>query len=259
MKTSVTHVLILCTVAFAAVGARAEDPMRVLVFSRTAGFRHASIPDGIRAIEQLGREHEFVVEATEDPAKFTDETLDRYAVIVFLSTTGDVLNDVQQAAFERYVQGGGGYVGIHAASDTEYEWPWYGRLVGAYFKGHPAVQEATIDVIDRNHISTEMLPAQWERRDEWYDYRESPPDDVHVLAKLDESTYEGGTMGDDHPIAWCHEFDGGRAWYTGGGHTSESFSEPLFLRHILGGLRWAAKTTSSVEGIEHLPPADDGP
>ncbi|MHC5115300.1 MAG: ThuA domain-containing protein, partial [Planctomycetota bacterium] len=227
-----------CCAAVSTTAAQAD--FDVLVFSRTAGFRHASIPDGVACVQELGREHGFGVAHTEDPSWFTDERLASYGAVVFLSTTGNVLDDDQQGAFERYIRAGGGYVGIHAASDTEYEWPWYGKLVGAYFKSHPAVQDATILVTDRAHPSTSHLPPRWQRRDEWYDYRDNPRGRVHVLAALDERTYDGGKMGRDHPIAWCHEFDGGRAWYTGGGHTSESFDEPAFRRHIVGGIRWAA-------------------
>jgi type 1 glutamine amidotransferase len=142
---------------------------------------------------------------------------------------------------EKFIQGGGGYVGIHAAADTEYEWDWYGKLVGAYFKSHPAIQEATVMVLDRKHISTKHLPSDWVRRDEWYDYRARPADDVHILCKLMTTSYTGHTMGLNHPIAWCHEYDGGRAFYTGGGHTKETFSEPDFMKHVLGGILWAAK------------------
>ena len=213
---------------------------KVLVFSKTEGFRHSSIPNGIAAIQQLGLDNNFEVDATEDATAFTFSNLIQYDAVIFLSTTGDVLNGDQQAAFEQYIQSGGGYVGIHAASDTEYNWPWYGQLVGAYFDSHPQNQTATIKVADRIHPSTKNLPEYWERFDEWYNYRENPRGHVHVLATLDESTYSGGNMGYDHPIAWMHDFDGGRAWYTGGGHTEESYSEPLFLEHILGGILYAS-------------------
>ncbi len=212
----------------------------VLVFTRTAGFRHDSIPAGIAAIRTLGAEHGWRVIATRDAGVFTDAGPSPFDVVVFLSTTGDVLDDEQQAAFKRYIEKGGGYVGVHAAADTEYDWPWYGRLVGAYFESHPAIQEALILVTDREHPSTKMLPPRWLRRDEWYNYRARPASTVRVLASLDETTYEGGTMSNDHPIAWCHEFDGGRAWYTGGGHTTESWAEPMFVQHLLGGILWAA-------------------
>ncbi|WP_407317137.1 ThuA domain-containing protein [Isoptericola halotolerans] len=225
-----------------APAAEAIDEFDVLVFSKTAGFRHGSIPTGVAAIEQLGQDNGFTVTATEDAGAFTEENLEQYEAVVFLSTTGDVLDDTQQAVFEGYIEDGGGYAGIHAASDTEYDWPWYGELVGAYFAGHPAQQDATIKVEDHAHPSTEHLPERWDRFDEWYNFRSDPRDEVHVLASLDESTYNaGGTaMGAEHPIAWCHNFEGGRSWYTGGGHTDASFSEPDFLEHLLGGIRTAA-------------------
>ncbi|MBI5914644.1 MAG: ThuA domain-containing protein [Bacteroidetes bacterium] len=211
----------------------------VLVFSKTAGFRHASIPDGIAAIKKLGQENNFGVEATEDAAFFTKEKLTGYKVVVFLSTTLDVLNDQQQQAFEGFIRSGGGFLGIHAAADTEYEWPWYGKLVGGYFESHPKPQEAVIRVKNASHISTKHLPADWTCTDEWYNYKNLNPD-VQVLCQLDESTYEGGKNGANHPIAWYHEYDGGRAFYTGRGHTPEAYSEPLFLQHVLGGILWAA-------------------
>jgi PKD repeat protein/glucose/arabinose dehydrogenase len=227
-------------IAPAHAGHETTAPFRALVFSKTAAFRHGSIPAGIAAIKQLGAEHDFTVDTTEDGASFTDENLAKYAVVIWLSTTGDVLNADQQAAFERYIAAGGGYAGIHAASDTEYDWPWYGELVGAYFKGHPQNQDATVKVEDHAHPSTAGMAPLWERYDEWYNYRTNPRGAVHVLASLDESTYSGGDMGVEHPISWCRDFDGGRSWYTGMGHTDESFSEPQFLDHLLGGIRTAA-------------------
>ncbi|MER6511783.1 ThuA domain-containing protein [Nonomuraea sp. NPDC001636] len=207
----------------------------VLVFSRTAGFRHDSIAAGVQAIRDLG----FGVTATEDPAAFTTANLAAYKAVVFLNTTGDVLDAAQQAAFESYVKAGGGYAGVHAAADTEYDWPWYGGLVGAWFAAHPAVQKATVKVEDRAHPATAHLDATWPRTDEWYDYRTNARTGAHVLATLDESTYSGGTMGADHPIAWCKPYDGGRSFYTGGGHTAESFAEPAFRQHLRGGLAYA--------------------
>ncbi len=219
----------------------AEAADRVLVFTRTAGFRHDSIPDGVAAIRALGAAHGFGVDQTEDPTVFTDAGLAAHHAVVFLSTTGHVLEAEQQAAFERYIRNGGGFVGIHAASDTEYDWPWYGGLVGAYFSGHPAVQAAILNVEDRTHPSTVALPDPWVRTDEWYSFRTNPRDvGVHVLLTLDEASYTGGAMGADHPIAWYHLYDGGRAWYTAIGHTSESFAEPLFVAHLLGGIQYAA-------------------
>ncbi|MFC0503485.1 ThuA domain-containing protein [Micromonospora costi] len=222
--------------------AAADDPFSVLVFSKTAGFRHDSIPTGIAAIQQLGAANGFTVDTTEDGGAFTDANLAKYQAVIWLSTTGDVLDAEQQAAFERYIRAGGGYVGIHAASDTEYSWAWYGDLVGAYFAGHPANQQATVKVEDHAHPATAELPDRWSRFDEWYNYQSNPRPDVHVLASLDETSYSpgAGAMGADHPIAWCQDFDGGRSWYTGGGHTRESYAEPEFLGHLLGGIRTAA-------------------
>ncbi|MFJ5518752.1 ThuA domain-containing protein [Streptomyces griseoluteus] len=219
--------------------AKPTETGRVLVFSKTAGFRHDSIPDGIAAVQQLGATDGLTVDATEDATAFTTRNLRRYDAVVFLSTTGDVLDSAQQRAFEGYIRQGGGYVGVHAAADTEYDWPFYGGLAGAWFASHPAIQPATVVVEDHAHPSTAALPARWERTDEWYNYRSNPRARAHVLASLDESSYSGGTMNGDHPIAWCQSYQGGRAFYTGGGHTRESYADPAFRAHLRGGLRWA--------------------
>lgn len=218
---------------------------RVLVFSKTEGYRHASIEPGREALVQLGNEHGFEVDTTEDASHFSTKTLKDYAAVIFLNTTGDCLDNGQQLALQRFIQAGGGFVGIHAAADTEYKWPWYGQLVGAYFNGHPSdpnVREAEIQQVNSEHISTEHLEDRWPRTDEWYNYRNIQPD-LNILLNLDESTYEGGTNGDNHPIAWYHDFDGGRAFYTGGGHTASSFEESAFLQHLLGGIQYAMGST----------------
>ena len=181
------------------------------------------------------------MDTTEDATRFTDANLAQYNAIVFLNTTGDVLtNATQLNALQHYIEVGGGWVGVHAASDTLHNWPWYGNLVGAYFVSHPAIQQATIRVEDRADPSTSRLPAAWVRTDEWYNFNLDPRAAVHVLATVDETTYLGGSMGADHPISWSHYFDGGRAWYTASGHTPESYSEPLFQAHLLGGIQFAA-------------------
>lgn len=215
-----------------------EAQNRILVFSKTAGFRHSSIPVGQKAIMQMGKDNGFLVDTTEQASMFSDEQLKKYNAVVFLSATGDVLNHIQQAAFERYIQSGGGYVGVHAATDCEYFWPWYGKLSGAYFKSHPRNQKAKLVVSDRTHISTKHLPETWERVDEWYNFKKVP-DHVKVLISIDESSYQGGENGANHPMAWYHEFDGGRAFFTELGHTNESFSEPEYLKHLLGGILYA--------------------
>ncbi|QMW03303.1 ThuA domain-containing protein [Spirosoma foliorum] len=235
--------------AFAQSATSTTSPKRILVFSKTKGWKHTSIPFGIAALQKLGRENNFRVDTTKNAAYFNDDSLKHYQAVVWLSTTGNVLNQVQQAAFERYIQAGGGYLGIHAAADTEYDWPWYNKLAGGYFASHPSqsnVRKATVDVLDKNHPSTSMLPDHWERTDEWYNYR-SLYSDLHVLANLDENTYEGGINGSNHPIAWHHEFDGGRAYYTGGGHEDSSFSEPLFVQHLLGALNWVMGTGKALD------------
>ncbi|MGH3879422.1 MAG: ThuA domain-containing protein [Actinophytocola sp.] len=225
--------------------AAAAPLTRILVFSKTAGFRHDSIPAGIAAIRQLGADNGFAVDATEDAAAFTTQNLARYQAVVWLSTTGNVLDAAQQAAFESYVTGGGGYVGVHAAADTEYDWPWYGQLVGAWFASHPNQQQASVVIEDRANASTSHLPAVWSRFDEWYNYRTNPRAAVKVLASLDESSYSGGSMNGDHPITWCHDVGAGRAWYTGLGHTTESYSDPRFTRMLLGGIRVASRAVAA--------------
>jgi type 1 glutamine amidotransferase len=219
-------------------------PFKIMVFSKTAAFRHASITNGIEAIRQLGTNNSFDVVATENSSDFNDANLAQFAAVIFLSTTGDVLDATQQSSFEGYIRAGGGYVGIHSASDTEYTWPWYGGLVGAYFSSHPSIQKATVLTENWDHPSTRFLSETWVRTDEWYNFQSNPRNNVHVLCRLDESSYNGGTMG-DHPISWFHDYDGGRAWYTASGHTPESFAEPLFRTHLLGGIQYAANALSS--------------
>jgi type 1 glutamine amidotransferase len=187
----------------------------------------------------LGSFHDFAVEATEDPTAFSDANLVRFAAVVFLNTTGDVLDDSQQAAFERYVRAGHGFVGVHSASDTEYGWPWYHSLLGATFDSHATTQQATVSVVDTGQRSTRALPNPWARTDEWYNFT-AQPTGVSVLARVDEASYAGGKMGAVHPISWQHAYEGGRAWYTAMGHTTCSYSERAFLDHLLGGIEWAA-------------------
>jgi type 1 glutamine amidotransferase len=228
--------------------AAAATLTRVLVFSKTAAFRHDSIPAGITAIRNLGAQNGFAVDATEDASAFTTANLAQYQAVIWLSTTGDVLGATQQTAFESYVNGGGGYVGIHSAADTEYDWSWYGGCCGAYFSSHPAQQNANVIVEDRTSDSTAHLPATWRRYDEWYNYRTNPRGSVNVLMRLDESSYSGGTMGADHPITWWHDVGSGRAWYTGLGHTIESYSDSNVTRMLLGGIRVAAQAVTSDPG-----------
>lgn len=212
---------------------------RILVFSKTDGFRHSSIGAGKVAIMRLGIEHGMQVDTTESPTYFIEDSLKQYSAVVFLNTTKDVLNARQQADFERYIQAGGGFVGIHAATDTEYHWPWYGQLVGAYFVSHPHTQEARLEVINKDHISTNMLPESFMHNDEWYDFN-YVNEDIIPLIKIDTSSYEKGRhFGKEHYMAWYHEFDGGRSWYTNLGHRPQTFENKDFLAHLLGGIQYA--------------------
>lgn len=211
---------------------------KILVLSKTSGFHHNSIPEGMRAIQKLGAANKFEVDTTTDANKINSLNLKSYAAVVFLNTTGDILNAEQQQTFEKYIQSGRGFVGIHAASDTEYGWPWYGKLVGAYFVSHPEIQEATLNIINKRTIATSHLPEVWKAKDEWYNFKEIVPE-LKVLINLDEKSYTGGINGNNHPIAWYHDYQGGRSFYTGLGHVKEAYSDPLFLNHLLGGILYA--------------------
>jgi cytochrome c len=232
---------------------RYDIPPRVLVFTKTAGYRHASIPKGIEALRQICAKKGIMVDASEDASHFNEKNLRRYAAVVFLSTTGDVLLPNQEVAFERYIQAGGGFVGIHAATDTEYGWGWFTGLVGGQFESHPEVQDAKLLVHDHNHLSTKHLEGdEWTRKDEWYNFKNFNQK-VNVLLSLDESSYQGGKMCASnpakgcHPAAWFHTYDGGRAWYTAGGHTEEAYSEPAFLQHIMGGIEYAVGSNKRLD------------
>ncbi|MEW2404240.1 ThuA domain-containing protein [Streptomyces sp. NPDC046862] len=209
---------------------------RILVYSRTTAYRHDSIPAGVAALRSLG----FDVDATEEPGAL-ERPLDAYAAVVFLSTSGEVLNDEGRARLAAYVEGGGGFVGVHAAACTEYDWPYYGELLGARFARHPEYQPGKAVIEDRNHPATRHLPAAWEFTDEWYDFRANPRGAVHVLVRADESSYDGGGMGADHPLVWCREQGAGRVFYTALGHAAEAYDDPDFRRHLLGGINWAAR------------------
>jgi cytochrome c len=213
------------------------DAPACLVYSQTAGYRHGSIPKGVAAIRKLGRENGFAVVTTEDPSRIRPDFLENFTAVAFLNTSGDILDAEGRLALQAFVESGKGFAGIHAACDTGYDWPWYETLVGTWFLSHPLQQSAVVRVEDAGHPSTAGLPAAWKRWDEWYDFRVNPRGKVRVLATLDEKTYRGGKMGDDHPIIWCHENAGGRSWYTGCGHTQRGFADPLYLGHLLGGLK----------------------
>lgn len=234
-------ILILAAVGIGAASCSKTRPgiPKVLVFTKTTGFRHASIPAGIKAIQQLGKENGFEVDTTENAARFSEDSLQQYAAVIFLNTTGDMLDSRQEADFERYIQAGGGFVGIHAAADSEYDWPWYGKLVGAYFESHPpGTAKAKLIIRNKEHAATKHLQDTWEHTDEWYNFK-NVNKETNVLITVDEKSYTGGKMGADHPISWYHSYDGGRAFYTELGHTEESYTESAYLQHILGGIKYA--------------------
>ncbi|MET7438942.1 ThuA domain-containing protein [Streptomyces sp. NPDC004082] len=212
---------------------------RVLVYTRTTDYRHDSIPDAVAAMRELGRAHGFGVDATEDPADF-EGPLDAYAAVVFLSTSGEVLTPRGREGLRTHVESGGGFAGVHAAACTEYGWPYYGELLGTWFDRHPAYQPGRAVVEDHGHPATGHLPPVWEFTDEWYDFRANPRSSARVLVRADETSYEGGGMGADHPLAWCREQGAGRVFYTALGHASQAYADPAFRAHLLGGIGWAA-------------------
>lgn len=251
MKNLFRACIFLCTLlSFSVATAQRGGQFRALLFTKTAGFHHESIHNGVAAIRKLGERHNFSVNWQEDASVFSERRLENYDVVIFLNTTGDILNDEQQAAFEKFIQSGKGYVGIHSASDTEYEWEWYTKMVGHLFKIHPEVQTAMVEVVDRNFPGLSTLPDRFLWTDEWYQFTEAKSDNLKYLITLDEETYDpnvkwgdnvGEGMGELHPMAWYHEYDGGRAFYTGFGHVPSTFEEPIFLAHLYGGIYWAAK------------------
>lgn len=215
----------------------ATAPPAILVFTRTRGWRHDSIPQAVETLRALAAQAGLAVVHSEDPGLFEDATLARFDAVVFANTTGEVLDATQQAAFQRYIAGGGGFMGVHSAADTHKQWPWYGDLVGAWFKNHPpGLQTAPV------RFESGRGPGglqRWQVTDELYNYRRNPRPAVEVIATVDESGYAGGTMGSDHPIAWCHAAAGSRAWYTGLGHDPALYADPVFREHLLRGLRYA--------------------
>ncbi|WP_328911966.1 MULTISPECIES: ThuA domain-containing protein [unclassified Streptomyces] len=217
-------------------------PATVLVFSATADYRHDSIPAGAAALAELAASLGLSARHTEDPDDLRPDVLDGCAAVVFLSPSGDVLHEDARDALRAYVTGGGGFLGVHAATCAEYGWPYYGELLGARFDGHPEIQRAEVTVLDRAHPATAHLPERWAWTDEWYDFRAGPAGrGVHVLASVDEGSYEGGTMGADHPLVWCHESGSGRVLYTALGHLAAAYADPDFRAHLRGALLWCAR------------------
>lgn len=211
----------------------------ILVFTKANGYVHESTAEGAKAIKYLEKSYPFNVEISEDSLIFNEKSLKNYDVILFLNTSGNILDQQGKDAFVKFIQSGGGFVGIHGASTTDYDWDWYGNLLGTYFLDHPEMQKAMLNVLDNIDISTKHLPNQWEWTDEWYNWRHPLSKNIDILITVDESTYEGGKEGNFHPISWHHEFDGGRSWFTALGHRPESYSDERFMKHIVGGIMWA--------------------
>jgi type 1 glutamine amidotransferase len=239
--------LLLFVTAVITISFTPAKQKKVLVFSKTAGYRHASaIQSGKKELLELAKKNKFVVDTTESSDAFTAENLKKYSAVVFLCTTGNVLNEEQQKAFEQFIRNGGGYLGLHSASDTEYDWAWFGGLNGAYFKNHPRQQEAVFNVVVNNHIATAHLPKVWKRFDELYNFKWIGTD-LTILITIDENSYTGGGNGEHHPMAWYHEYDGGRGFYTALGHDNKSWEDPLYQQHVLGGLKYVMGANPEVK------------
>lgn len=241
-----TLLLLFCA---SATSLQAQPQFRALLVTETAGWHHGSIVAAIPALEALADRHNFRLDRKQDAIPLSDRQLENYDVIILANTTGDIFTDEEQAAFEKFIQSGKGYVGIHAASDTEYEWPWYTQLVGHMFKIHPTIQTAMLDVVQSGFPGLERWPTRLLWTDEWYEFGEAQADNLNYLITIDESTYRpeanwgrvsGTGMGELHPLAWYHDHDGGRAFYTALGHMPEVYQDKLFLEHVYGGIYWAA-------------------
>ena len=231
---------ILVLSLFATMVVSQSENINVLVFTKANVFVHESRITGAETIKEMEKTHQFNVVISEDSLIFSDEKLKDFDVIVFMNTSGNVLNNNGKQAFKKFVQNGGGFVGIHGASDTEYDWEWYDDFLGTHFDEHPKVQTAIMDVLVNDAPSTKHLPAKWEWTDEWYNWRHDLNPQIEVLITVDENTYEGGKYGLFHPISWRQEIEGGRCWYTALGHKSELYNDEHFIRHIAGGIEWAS-------------------
>lgn len=233
--------IVLLAITYGVVHPQQNNP-NVLVFSKTSGFRHKSIPAGIKFMSELSNKNNWKVDFSEDANDFTNENLQQYNVLVFLNTSGDIFDDNQKEVFQNYIAEGNGFVGIHAASNTEMEWSWFTKMVGATFKDHPKVQNATLH-IDKTteHPAINHLKDKEVFKDEWYNFFKPVAKHVNVLASLDESSYQGKKMNtENHPITWYHHYDGGRVFYTGLGHTNEVYDDIRFEKLIQGAISWAA-------------------
>lgn len=231
------YLLLILVVVISSCQQKRPGKPRVLVFSKTAGFHHNSINQGNAAIQKLGLENNFDVDTTSNADRFVEDSLKNYSAVIFLNTSGDVLNNYQEADFERYIQAGGGYVGIHSAADSEVDWGWYNRLVGGYFGSEPVLKKATLSISDKSHPATKGMDDTWEITDEWYTFKKLY-EPVKVLMTVDKSVFNSPEV-EKTPVAWYHDYDGGRSFYTSLGHEEGIYSDPKFLKHLLGGIEYA--------------------
>ena len=226
-----------------------QKQFKALLVTTTRGWHHESIHAGVLALQDLGRKNFFDVVLWEDPNGFTDKYLEQFQVVIFLCTTGDIFDSVQQKVMERFIKAGKGFVGIHSASDTEYDWDWYTKLVGRMFHIHPVIQTARLDVVDTTFPGLQGFAEHKLWTDEWYQFGPEKINGLNYILAVDESSYnpkadwgtkKGDGMGKFHPIAWYHNYDGGRSFYTALGHMPSDFSDPAFLNHVFAGIFWAA-------------------
>ncbi|NLO01271.1 MAG: ThuA domain-containing protein [Bacteroidales bacterium] len=223
-----------------------ETQLNLLVFSKTSGYRHESISSGLKMLYDLSKKQNWVITATEDGSLINDDVLQNIDVVIFLNPTGDALNEQEQSAFEKFAKSKKGVVGIHAAADFEYEWPFYGKIIGAWFRTHPPAQEGTVIFEDHGHPAMKPFKGMkaYTTFDEWYSFKENPRSNVRVLATLDENSIKKASndqwkMG-DHPVIWCQEIEGTRSFYTVFGHTHEAFQDKLIIEHIKHAINWTA-------------------
>ncbi|MBI9073268.1 MAG: TonB family protein [Melioribacteraceae bacterium] len=219
----------------------------VLVFHKTGEYKHESIDAGLDCLDEIADKYCFSIYQTDNSDEINDENLSSFDVVLFLNTSGNILDEKEKNALENYIKKGGGFVGIHGASATEDDWEWYGKLIGAHFDDHPVIQEATINVINKEHPSTKHLPQKWIWSDEWYNWKTELDKKAEVLLTVDESTYKGGKHKEFHPVAWCQEFEGSRSWYTSLGHSEACYSDSLYISHLAGGIIWAARMEELIE------------
>jgi uncharacterized protein len=240
--------LVLALGVGAAMPAAAKDKGKVLIYSGSTGFRHDSIPAGVAAMKEIATKLGYTFDASEDPEVFTAEKLEAYKVIVFVSTTTDPKKPesewfvgARRDALVGFLKDGKGVVGIHAAGDSHYHWPWYGQMIGGYFERHPkGTPKGTQTVVDSKHPATAKLPRTITRNDEWYYYKDFNPL-MHVLITVDPATIGNGEADvNPNPVVWYHQFGGGRVFYSGLGHTSESYGEKYIIDLLTGGLKYAA-------------------